>query len=116
MGNKHILLPEKKIASSDNKFHFGLVFGLLKNSNKELLDEFLTAICSSTNKLDVRNTRKKKNNDYVTEKSNEVIACSPSPSIMWNVKSGELANKEIYHYVSNKLFVNNFVNSIASSL
>ena len=90
---------------------------LLKNSNEEILDEFLTTvICSSTNKLDVRNTRKKKNNDYVMEKSNEIIACPSSLSIMWNIKSGELANKEIYHYVSNKLFVNNFVNSIASSL
>ena len=44
----------------------------------------------------MRNTRKKKNNDYVMEKSNEIIACPPSPSIMWNIKSGKLANKEIY--------------------
>ena len=41
-------------------------------------------------------TRKKKNNDYVMEKSNEIIACPPLPSIMWNIKSGKLANKENY--------------------
>ena len=70
---------------------------LLKNSNKELLDEFLTtAICSLANKLDAINTGSKRNNDYVTETSNEIVACPPSPSIMWNIKSGKLGNKEIY--------------------
>ena len=70
---------------------------LLKNSNEELLDEFLTtAICTSKNKSDVRNISSKRNNDYVTETSNKIVACPPSPSIMWNIKSGKLANKENY--------------------